>query len=673
MPRFQAGLFFGARLLVKRTYYLAFLCALTVAFLVYLPGLTGSFLFDDYANLNKLGDFNGVRNIETFKRFVFSGIAGPTGRPISLLSFLANDTSWPSQPYLFKLTNLFLHLLTAAILFEICCRLAHIRSDQVETRHVGWIAGIAAASWLLHPFFVSTTLYVVQRMAILSALFVGLGLLIYIHGRCLLKAHPQKAYGWMSFAVIGCTVLAVFSKENGALLPILILTVEWSVLQNAKASLAPLNRVWKTLFLWLPLCSLLSYTVVGLATGKIADSYASRSFTLIGRVLTECRIIFDYLYQLFIPQMYTRGLFHRDILSSENLFSPPSTFAAVIGIIFLLGLGFYVRKRMPFITLAIIFFFAGHSLESSVFPLELYFEHRNYLPAFFLFLPLAQLAVSCPAKKSVSITMTVAWLAVLAFFTLQRASLWGHPNQLALLWANNNPISQRAQRNAAITLEGSDQPYLAMAVLRRAAKNMPDNLTIRLHVFVLTCIHARVNSVTLDQIKQALSGSKNPNGYATYKLLESLVEFGLAGTCNGVSREELVSILKAVASNPAAQKSHKTRYRLDHLLGIVYANQRRGDEAFEKFQGALLIEKEIDLGLVQAGVLATHEFFQHALLHLDTTEKLLPSEKNFSLKDMFRYSKDSAADIRYLREQITKEMRRRANITIRSEASISLK
>ena len=29
----------------------------------------------------------------------------------------------------------------------------------------------------------------------------------------------------------------------------------------------------------------------------------------------------------------------------------------------------------------ILFFLAGHALESSIFPLEIYFEHRNYLPA----------------------------------------------------------------------------------------------------------------------------------------------------------------------------------------------------------------------------------------------------------------------------------------------------
>ena len=31
---------------------------------------------------------------------------------------------------------------------------------------------------------------------------------------------------------------------------------------------------------------------------------------------------------------------------------------------------------------AVLFFLAGHILESSIFPLELIFEHRNYLPSF---------------------------------------------------------------------------------------------------------------------------------------------------------------------------------------------------------------------------------------------------------------------------------------------------
>jgi tetratricopeptide (TPR) repeat protein len=47
-----------------------------------------------------------------------------------------------------------------------------------------------------------------------------------------------------------------------------------------------------------------------------------------------------------------------------------------------------IRKR-PLISFAIGFFFINHMVESTILPLEMIFEHRNYLPSMFIFLPLS--------------------------------------------------------------------------------------------------------------------------------------------------------------------------------------------------------------------------------------------------------------------------------------------
>ena len=68
---------------------LLLLTLLTVA--VYWPGLAGGFLFDDYPNLDDMGNYGGVVDWDSFRAFVFSGWSGPTGRPVSLASFLLDD------------------------------------------------------------------------------------------------------------------------------------------------------------------------------------------------------------------------------------------------------------------------------------------------------------------------------------------------------------------------------------------------------------------------------------------------------------------------------------------------------------------------------------------------------------------------------------------------------
>ena len=82
----------------------------------YRPGLTGDFLFDDFGNLPVLGATGPVTHWVTFWRYITSGAADPTGRPLPLLTFLIDAHNWPANPYRFKVTNVILHLINGALL-----------------------------------------------------------------------------------------------------------------------------------------------------------------------------------------------------------------------------------------------------------------------------------------------------------------------------------------------------------------------------------------------------------------------------------------------------------------------------------------------------------------------------------------------------------------------------
>jgi len=66
----------------------AFLATMLLVWGAYRPGLYGSFLFDDFSNLPVLGSSGPIDNWPTFWRYISSGIADPTGRPLTLLTFL---------------------------------------------------------------------------------------------------------------------------------------------------------------------------------------------------------------------------------------------------------------------------------------------------------------------------------------------------------------------------------------------------------------------------------------------------------------------------------------------------------------------------------------------------------------------------------------------------------
>ena len=89
--------------------------------MVYWAGLTGGFFFDDSANILEPAGIQ-VKNISlnALLNVWESGIAGPLGRPISLLSFAANYYFSGFDPYWFKLTNLLIHCVNALLAYLFC-------------------------------------------------------------------------------------------------------------------------------------------------------------------------------------------------------------------------------------------------------------------------------------------------------------------------------------------------------------------------------------------------------------------------------------------------------------------------------------------------------------------------------------------------------------------------
>ncbi|MDZ4153800.1 MAG: hypothetical protein U1E01_22220, partial [Methylicorpusculum sp.] len=364
---------------------------LGICLFCYYPGLTGPFIFDDFPNLESLGYYNGVRNLDTLLKYLSSGFAGPTGRPLSLLSFLINSTNWPADPFSFKLTNLLLHCATGIFLFLLCRQLQ--LSFNTDHQKAFFIALIATSFWLLHPFFVSTVLYVIQRMAMLSAFFSVISLWFYCSGRLLMSHDLNRGYIHITLAICLGTLLAVLSKENGALLPFLILIVEYCIFHHPDSKAKPLNRFWLVFFLIVPSVIILGYIISHITPYSLSHPYPRRSFNLTERLLTEARVVTGYLHSLLIPRMNYPGVLYENILISKSLWNPVQTFFCVVFILLLPVFAVFIRKYAPLLALAILFFCSGHLLESTTLGLEIYFEHRNYLPAIFLFLPIGQLFV----------------------------------------------------------------------------------------------------------------------------------------------------------------------------------------------------------------------------------------------------------------------------------------
>ncbi len=478
---------------------LALLGLLVLAWAVYWPGRTGPFLFDDYSNLEPLGDYGPIHSLWKAVAFITSGFAGPTGRPLALASFLLDARNWPASPLGFKLGNIALHLGCGALLAGLLAGLTRALGE--EPRRAAWIGVLAAGMWLLDPFWVSTTLYVVQRMAMLAALFVLAGLWGYVHGRGLLRLGRRRAaYAWMSVSMVLGTLLATLSKENGALLPLLAWLLEAWVLRRDGAAGERAFALWKACFLALP-----SLVVVGYLMRYLPavwqGAHDGRAFTAGQRLLSESRIVWTYLRDIWSARAHDGGLFHDDVVVSTGWLHPWTTLPAVLGLLLLALAGWAARgARHPAWVAAgcaVMFFFAGHLVESTWLQLELVFEHRNYLPAMLMFWPLGWLVVPregelappswCrPSRRWVQVA-ALAWLALFALQTERRATEWGRPFQQALVWAREHPDSPRAQSYLANFWTAAGNQPEAARLLDAALREHPHSLVLLINRAGVAC------------------------------------------------------------------------------------------------------------------------------------------------------------------------------------------
>lgn len=483
---------------------LALLTCLLLTYWIYSPGLSGPLVLDDLWNLSPLGDNGGVDSLGKLRQFLFSNTSGPTGRPVAMASFLLDAQDWPAVVASFKYTNILLHLLTGTMLFWFSLLLAELTG--LSRQHAMQVALVVTALWLLHPFNNSTVLYVVQRMTQLMALFALAALVCYLIARKLLTHRPTTAAVLLGLSLFPFGVLSVLSKENGALLLLQIIIIELLFFRHL--AVTRFFKYWLRLGVVLPLLLALLYLLINLP--DTLAGYDVRQFTLTERLLTETRVLLVYLGKILVPSISGNGVFHDDIIISTSLFSPLTTILSCALILALLFAAFTLRQRQPVLSLAVFWFFSLHILESSFIPLELYFEHRNYLPMigplfaiayyFRRFLSEQEGLFALNWAKFSMLSLVAAVLTLSASLTLVSANTWGNALQLHALWAESKPQSIRAQIAYAAYLNAIGQPGLAMQTLQIAQRSFPNAATLQLSIWNQACEYDLPSSVSLEAI-----------------------------------------------------------------------------------------------------------------------------------------------------------------------------
>lgn len=542
--------------------WLALLLVAAVTLLAYWPGLSGQFVFDDVPNIVDNPDLK----IETLGRAelrdaALSGHAGPLKRPLSMMSFALNYLASGLDPFAFKLTNVIIHLLCASGIYVLGSALL-LRAGVGERRRF-WLALFIAGVWAVHPLNLTAVLYVVQRMASLSALFSIWALAAYAIGRNRLDASDRRGWAWILAGLLVGTPAATLAKENGALLPLLALTLEIAVFQF-RASRAEHRGL---IVLFALTAGLPALAAIGFFLANpdwLLSRYSGRDFTLWERLLTEAGILWHYMFMSFVPNPGGMALFHDDWPIARGLLSPLSTLAALSGLAALAAAAFLLRRRYPLAAAGILFFLAGHTMESTVLALELMYEHRNYLPLFGLLLLPTQvlLAVPMPRRRTASIAAT-ALIVVLAASTFVRSDHWGDPLRHAITEVAHSPNSPRANHYAgnmyAEIALAVDSPRLRRELLAKAeghyrrASELSPGFTAGLYSLISLASRTgrQIDDATVEDLTHRLSSYRVRAESVNH--LRHLIVCRRQGLCQ-VDASTMDNIIRALLENPTLKR-----------------------------------------------------------------------------------------------------------------------
>jgi len=581
-------------LTAQRSIFLAligFPLALWLAWRVYGLGLGGLFLFDDLPNLQALSGIDETDTLRDMLVFSIEGAASALGRPLALFSFALQYQAWPHDPAAFKAVNILLHLLNGCLSFWLAWLLAR-RLDLSEAG-AAWAGLLTASLWLLNPMHISTVLYVVQRMAQLSALFTLVGLVLYVKGRLRLAAGSTRTgYLCMTLGVAGAGLLATLGKETGVLILLYVLVLEATLLRDLPWAAG--GRAWRTGFVYAPLLVLLGYFTLN-ADSVILAGYEGRDFSLFERLLTQPRMLFEYLASIFSPRPSSFGLLHDDVIVSRGLLSPPTTVLAVMGLLIALAGALLVRKTRPVLSFAVLWFLAGHVLESTVFPLNLYFEHRNYLPMLGLMFGLAAGLVMLAARSRRRIRVVVAavvlaWLSLHTFITAFEARLWGDSWLQSQVWAREHPESMDNLANALMrsAIRGDSSQSLEYIKAMIAAR--PDRLGVFMHWLALACMVPDTPSPDMDDLVEYARNI--PVDLMTLAGMNNLLNLRMQEVCAFPDNRDLEQLLAVLEANPANREHLADLY---HLHALLVLEDDRLEDAIDLAGRALRIREHIPL------------------------------------------------------------------------------
>jgi tetratricopeptide (TPR) repeat protein len=370
-----------------RKHAFAFISLFVMILIIYGNSFHGAWQFDDFESIAN----NSSIHLKTLtwgeiKNAFFATPQAILGRSVAKFSFALNYYAGGLNVFGYHLVNVIIHLIASIFLYLLVYHTLNLPLLREKYQKYSYaIALLATVLWASSPVHVNAVTYIVQRMTSLAGMAYVMSMYFYLKGRTAQDTSRRIVFFLLCVVAGG---MAIVSKENAVMLPIVIFLYDLFLIQGVSAGSIRKTR---------PIILLiLVATIAGLVYEMFFTSnldYQPWTFTMNERLLTAPRILLFYISLLLYP-LSSRLTFDHDIQISLSLINPWGTFPAMLIIVCSIGYTLWIARRKPLFSFCVLFFLLNHLIEGTIVPLDLINEYRNYVPAMFFFLPVAILMIT---------------------------------------------------------------------------------------------------------------------------------------------------------------------------------------------------------------------------------------------------------------------------------------
>jgi tetratricopeptide (TPR) repeat protein len=202
------------------------------------------------------------------------------------------------------------------------------------------------------------------------------------------------------------------------------------------------------------------------------------------RVFTQFRVVLHYLTLLAYPHPSRLNLDY-DFPFSKTFFDPITTFFSFLAVAGLIGYGICAARKKPILSFCILWYFINLAIESSIFPLEMVYEHRLYIPVVGPFLLFSVLVIEgmkrigekkVLGRKFLFAEVTVVGLVILFLSagSYSRNTLWTRDVDFWIDCVKKSPRKARPYLNVGYTFLNQGDYDKALDWTQKAIELDPD-------------------------------------------------------------------------------------------------------------------------------------------------------------------------------------------------------